>query len=660
MKMTIFQKGLVLVALPLLVQLLFVGAVAFLQYRQSAAQRWTTHTKNVELQVQTLHPLLVERAADLRGYPLTNNPAYLAHYQRTDQQLQQSLTKLQTLVADNPQQAAQAQAIVQAMEKVTLWEKGVLDLLGIKRRQEAIELLSSVGGRERLEPVRRELALFLTTEEKLEAEREQQLQQIQGQLQYLLYVGVAVYSLGAVLLAFLFFGGISSRLTVLIANTRRLGQRQELLPPVTGTDEIAALDRTFRETAAELACSQETLEQSEERYRALVQASSQAVWSRGTGTAWDEDWKNWWEMSTGQQKNQLLEEEGWLQSLHPEDRALARQTWTKAQADHAPFQMEYRLRSPEGAYRYMDVRGVPLHRKDGKPAWVGTFTDITDRKVAQERLHKLNEELEQRVQARTAELAAANRELTQKNQENEMFVYSVSHDLRSPLVNLQGFSKELGLVCQDLKNLLAPPEVPAALREAGLKLLDGGISNSLRFIQNAVMRLSNIIDALLRLSRAGRITCTWQQVEMPTLLRRVTDALQATIQEKGASLQVADHLPSAWGDSTALEQIFTNLLSNALKYLDPQRPGRIEVGWKAGENKSHLYFVRDNGLGIPEAYLPKIFQAFQRLHPQAAPGEGMGLAIVQRLVERLGGKIWVESQVGQGSTFWVQLPAVAS
>jgi signal transduction histidine kinase len=248
--------------------------------------------------------------------------------------------------------------------------------------------------------------------------------------------------------------------------------------------------------------------------------------------------------------------------------------------------------------------------------------------------------------------------LAQKDRENEMFVYSVSHDLRSPLVNLQGFSQELALVCEDLRRIVSENEIPPAVRERLTTLIDRDAGESIQFIQTAVRRLATIIDALLRLSRVGRVVYDWQQVDVRATVERVVQALGNTIAQKGARVVVGD-LPPAWGDPTAIEQIFANLIGNALNYLDPSRPGIIEVGSRETEamGEEHSYYVKDNGLGIDAEHLPKIFLAFQRLHPAVAVGEGIGLPMVRRMVERHGGRIWVESAVGEGSTFFVTLPA---
>jgi signal transduction histidine kinase len=262
------------------------------------------------------------------------------------------------------------------------------------------------------------------------------------------------------------------------------------------------------------------------------------------------------------------------------------------------------------------------------------------------------------LEKQNAELVNANLDLDHKSRENEMFVYSVSHDLRSPLVNLQGFSKELGTARDGIRQMLEG-EMDAETRRRALRIIDRDITEPIHFIQTAVIRLSSIIDALLRLSRVGRVEYKGEAVDLKAIMKRIQDAMSGQIAAKGAEL-VVQPLPPTFGDPTALEQIFANLIGNAVNYLDPARRGRIEIGMvekPAGEAEGmQLFFVKDNGLGIPEAYLPKVFTIFQRLHGNVAPGEGIGLALVRRMVERHGGRIWVESTEKVSSTFFVALP----
>ncbi len=254
------------------------------------------------------------------------------------------------------------------------------------------------------------------------------------------------------------------------------------------------------------------------------------------------------------------------------------------------------------------------------------------------------------------------RSITEKERENELFIYSVSHDLRSPLVNLQGFSQELGHASGDLRGLFEDPSVPGPIRERGLRVLGREVADSIHFIQTAVSRLSLIIDALLRLSRAGRVEYRLQPVDVDATVRRVVESLGSTIAGRGAKV-TARPMPRAWGDPTAVEQVFANLVGNAVNYLDPDRPGEVEVGALGGigedpsNGAGHLtYYVRDNGLGIPESGMSKLFLAFQRFHDGRARGEGIGLALVRKIVERHGGKIRAESAQGVGTTFYVELP----
>ena len=240
-----------------------------------------------------------------------------------------------------------------------------------------------------------------------------------------------------------------------------------------------------------------------------------------------------------------------------------------------------------------------------------------------------------------------------------LFVYSVSHDLRSPLVNVQGFTKELTQACGDLRDTIAQAQIATPERDRLDRILDNDIGEAISFIQTAVTRLSGIVDALLRLSRAGRVEFAPQRVELGPLVQRITRAMRATIEQRRAAVS-SDGLPAVVGDPVAIEQVFANLIGNALNYLDPQRPGRVDIGVldPPGQPRGSevTVYVRDNGLGIPQRYLSKLFVPFERLHGNIAKGEGVGLALVKRIVDRHGGRIWAESVEHAGTTFFVALP----
>ena len=277
--------------------------------------------------------------------------------------------------------------------------------------------------------------------------------------------------------------------------------------------------------------------------------------------------------------------------------------------------------------------------------------DLTERRKSEEQIRALNAELQVRVD----ELAQTNRTLAAQTAENEAFVYSVSHDIRGPLVNLQGFSQEMKLAGDELRAFLTSEDVPEEVRKHAKTILDSGIDTSVAYVQNAVLHLGRIVDGLLRLSRAGRVAYQWNIVPLVPIVKRVVESLRLTMEGARAQVEI-DELPPAWGDASALEQLYANLIANAVHYLDSSRPGLIHVGALPVGISEQTYFVSDNGLGIPDTSVAKVFRVFQRFHPDVHEGEGMGLAIVNRIVQRHNGRIWVESSEGKGTTFYVALP----
>jgi PAS domain S-box-containing protein len=288
--------------------------------------------------------------------------------------------------------------------------------------------------------------------------------------------------------------------------------------------------------------------------------------------------------------------------------------------------------------------------------YIRVARDMTEQKRLEESLSKMAADLEIRVVERTRELEITVEELQRKNQEVEAFVYIVSHDLRAPLVNVQGFVRELEESCKRLKEVIQTypnweicwPDVSPILNEE--------MRGALHYISASASKFERLIDALLGLSRQGRQVYQLTRVNVWDLATNAVATFQQAIIEARAEVEM-DQLPSVTADATALGQVFSNLIGNCLKYRSPDRPLKIEVGGQVETGMVH-YWVRDNGLGIPEYGKTKLFQVFQRFHSRQAEGEGMGLAIAHRIVERHGGKIWAESQEGQGTAFHFSLPAI--
>jgi signal transduction histidine kinase len=244
--------------------------------------------------------------------------------------------------------------------------------------------------------------------------------------------------------------------------------------------------------------------------------------------------------------------------------------------------------------------------------------------------------------------------LRAQRRDNDMFIYSVSHDLRSPLVNLQGFGAELTRSIATLRDLVASG-TPSESQLAQVRhVIAEEMGESLHFIDLAVQRQSRIIDSLLSLSRVGRVEYRWQRV---LIAPRVDDMIKEMKGQGGLSGVefVLGDLPPAYGDPDALERVFDNLVRNAIKYLCPDRAGRIEIGGELLGNDEVRYFVRDNGIGIRAEHLERVFMPFSRF--AGGEGEGIGLSLVRRVVDRHRGRVWIESVFGEGSVVWVQLRA---
>ncbi|MEY2893602.1 MAG: hypothetical protein RJA98_3510 [Pseudomonadota bacterium] len=287
-----------------------------------------------------------------------------------------------------------------------------------------------------------------------------------------------------------------------------------------------------------------------------------------------------------------------------------------------------------GWTRTFSYSGAMVHGDDGQPQFgVLRMNDVSERKRTEAEVLRLNAELEQRVSERTAELQAAVKEL-------EAFTYSVSHDLRAPLRAIDGFSQA---VLQDHSDV-----VP----ETGRRYL--GI------IRESAQKMGQLIDDLLAFSRIGRQQPTMRRVQHGMLVRSALQQLEPLRQGRTVKLQVAE-LPDSQGDPAMLHQVWINLLSNALKYSRKVAQAEVEVGALPHTAGGPTYFVRDNGTGFDMRFAHKLFAVFERLHrSDEFEGTGVGLAIVQRIVQRHGGQVRAEGALGQGATIYFQLQSPES
>lgn len=251
-------------------------------------------------------------------------------------------------------------------------------------------------------------------------------------------------------------------------------------------------------------------------------------------------------------------------------------------------------------------------------------------------------------------LALRQAELRQKNKELEDVIHVASHDLRSPLINLQGFSTQLAIVSEQLENLPAHQN----LKESELQFWQDywqKFHKALKFIQLSTKKMDTLIEGLLRVSRAGRLEPRLKSCNVNDLLDEIIKVLSYQIAQADAQIKI-ESLPSCTGDPALLSQIFHNLFDNALKYRRPDSPLIISISGKIVETMV-IYTVADTGRGIAPNHQANVWNIFHRLNPEEdIPGEGLGLALVRRLVELQGGKIWLESVLNEGTSFFISLP----
>ena len=371
--------------------------------------------------------------------------------------------------------------------------------------------------------------------------------------------------------------------------------------------------------------AQELLKKSEERYRLISNVASDYMF---TSLIDDKGHLklNWvagaFENITGYNYEEYNSIGGWRATIHPDDKKIDEQDFEKLK-NNIKVKTEIRTYAKNGDIVWVKVYAQPLwDNKENKLIGIyGAVQDITERKEAEEKIKKLNEELELRVKKRTAEL--------------ESFSYSISHDLRAPLRAIYGFSQILASRHRE------------SLNEEGKQYMD--------YVVESSIRMEQLINDLLNYSRLGRSSLDIKTISLGDIILSVYADYEMEIKATGGKFQIIGQLPNVEADETLLRQIFINLLGNAVKYKRNDIPLEILIKTDLNE-KGNLISVSDNGIGIPREHFEKIFNVFQRLHSEDKyPGTGIGLASVKKAVDMMEGTIWVESELDKGSTFYIQL-----
>ena len=373
------------------------------------------------------------------------------------------------------------------------------------------------------------------------------------------------------------------------------------------------------------------LRESEARLRLSVAAANIGLWDWDLQTNivyYSPEWKNQIGYRDDEISNHFNE---WQGRVHPDDLEPTLQNirafLAKPEGRH---EAEFRFRHKDGSYRWIYTHADVVRDATGKPIrMLGCHIDITERKRAEQALQEMADVLERRVEERTAELQERNAEL-------DAFAHSVSHDLRAPLRAIEGFSR--------------------ALVEDYGPQLEGEGREFLEHVVGSAIDMDGLIKDLLAYSRIGRRELDIQAVGLEGVVAEAIEQLRSTIDSSNAEIIVDRPLPSVRAHFATLRQVVANLLSNGIKFVAADVRPKIRIWAEPREGMVRLW-VEDNGIGIDEEHQTRIFQAFERLHGvERYPGTGIGLAIVQRATERMGGRCGVESTLGQGSRFWVEYP----
>jgi PAS domain S-box-containing protein len=372
---------------------------------------------------------------------------------------------------------------------------------------------------------------------------------------------------------------------------------------------------------------EQSLRESEERYRSLVELSPDGVLVYGEGGVIQFMNQSGMEILNASNQEDVVGKPV-FNFIHPDDRkATIKRAEQVLAGGTGTSLIEIRGLPLGGGYIYVEYASRRLNY-EGAPTVQVVFRDITERRLAQEEIKELTQTLERRVAERTAQLEIANKEL-------EAFTYSVSHDLRAPLRSIDGFSQAL---LEDYENKL-----------------DQTGQDYLYRVRASAQRMAKLIDDMLRLSRVTRAEILCESVNLSTIAEDILANLKRGESERDVEVDIQPDV-MAVGDRNLLSIMMENLLDNAWKFTGKKPVGRIQFGMMSRDNEK-VYFVRDNGAGFDMAYANKLFEPFQRLHTEAEfPGTGIGLAIVHRIISRHGGKVWAEGEVDHGATFYFILP----
>lgn len=579
-----------------IVSCVMLTSLIYVVYKQSRVlekqNQSILHTYETLRQTRRVLTQALDMESSQRGYLLTGMSDFLAPYRDATKELDAQLLLLEDLTTDNDAQQV----------NIAELKKGAARLKALLRRQISAYQSSSIRGltlrdmqqsREVMSGVRKSVDTIIKTEMELLDLRTFRSYRERQQYFAILFIGTAL-ALGGLLISNII-------IITLIARSRsaheKLREFEELFQVL-----MAGIDDGFYEYIPETG-------------RVLFSPSHEKL--------------------LGYRPEEMApHEDTFNRIIHPDDRektwAVVRQYFNR---EIPAYSTEFRLRHKDGTYRWILSRGIGQWDANGKiRKLIGTHTDITEQKEREDELRHLNHELEQ-------------------------FTYITSHDLRAPLVNLKGFSGEIELALESARSVFNSGDISLPERQkAELEnALNKDIPEALEFIKSSVEKMDLQTSAILDLSRLGKRVMKHEQVDTAAVVKRCVSSLGYEMQQKGIKVEQID-LPIIMADPVAIEQIFGNIIDNAIKYLQPGRPGHIVIKGLELPNEA-LFSISDNGRGIAPQDTHRVFEIFRRAgNSHDVRGMGMGMAYVKLMLRRMNGRIWFDSTLGEGTTFYFIIP----
>jgi PAS domain S-box-containing protein len=601
-------------------------------------EHWVSHTHQVLTELEATLSTLKDAESGQRGYLLTGEERYLEPYHSAIARINQQVVGLQQLTADNNRQQQRIRDLKIAIDSKLAELEKTINLRRQQNLEAALQQVKTDRGKEIMGDIRQQIAT-------MSAEETQLLQQRARESQA---------SANLTILAFTVAALVNFLLMVLVYY-------------------LVKRDRTLRDNAEikqnqlleQLEHDRHSLKLTEERFRrAILDAPLPIMLHAENGEVFQIN-SAWTELS-GYQHSEIPTIEDWTEKAYHSRKSLVQADIDRLHQLNARIsEGEYIIATASGESRVWDFYSAPLGKlSDGRSLVISTAIDVTARKQAEAEIRMLNATLERRVELRTDQLQAANEEL-------EAFTYTVAHDLRAPLRGMQGLAEAL-------------------LEDYG-DLLDELGQEYAQQIVNSGQQLEELIQDLLAYSRLSRADLSLQVLELESAVAEAIAMVQADAKSKHAQISVRSPLPAVIAHRVTLVQVIANLLTNAIKFVegappqvqmwaeeielpqeretDSETAGELERGTVGQWEYSQLLiascvlpvrtirlWVEDNGIGIAPEHQKRIFRVFERLHGiESYPGTGIGLAIVKKGVDRMGGHVGVESQLGQGSRFWIQL-----